>query len=119
MPVNLDYARKAEGDIYGEGTTVLAERIANAAEGLKKATEQADAVHEALRTFAAEIGMNPDIECFLRVEGVGRNVSIRVSFEAGPYQWAIVASEALAQVGVFAEPYYSFDLCFYPAEDRA
>lgn len=115
MELNLDYARKAEGYIYGEGAAILAERIAKAAEGLKKATEQADAVHDALRTFAAEIGMNPDIECFLRDEGK----SIRVSFEAGPYEWAIVASDALGQVGVFAEPYYSFDLCFYPAEDRA
>jgi hypothetical protein len=31
---------------------------------------------------------------------------------------AIVASDALGQLGVFAEPHYSFDLCFYPAEDK-
>jgi hypothetical protein len=60
--------------------------------------------------IAQWVGCDPARECFMRQEREGW----RVSFEAGPYQWAIVASEALAQLGIFAEPHYSFDLCFYP-----
>lgn len=38
-----------------------------------------------------------------------------VSFEAGPYEWAVAASLNVDTKGrVLAEPYYSFDLCFSP-----
>lgn len=113
--INTDYARKNEGYIYGEGTASLAQNIAENAAGLKTARGQARAAHNILRRAAARLNMNPDIEVFMRDEGN----FIRVSWESGPYEWAIVASDALCQVGVFAEPHYSFDLCFYPSEDRA
>jgi hypothetical protein len=107
--INLDYARKNEGWYYGHGAADLAEAVAKAAAKYKTAQKQAKAVYEVLRKAAAADGMKPDIECYLRPDTGG----YRVSFEAGPYEWAIVASEALSQCGIFAEPYYSFDLCFY------
>jgi len=107
--LNLEYARKNEGFYYGDGTADLAERVARAAYPRKSAKGQAEAVYRVLRDFASSTGHNPDVECFCRKEGN----TWTVSYEAGPYQWAIVASEALGQLGVFAEPYYSFDLCFY------
>ena len=40
-----------------------------------------------------------------------------VSWEAGPYQWAIAASFLIMDLtGRLVEPYYSFDLCFYEVE---
>lgn len=110
MNINLDYARKAEGVYYGDGSAILAERVALAASKRSSCKGRANAAYEALRQFASDIGCNPDRECFIRAEDGG----YRVSFEAGPYGWAHVASEALCQCGIFAEPYYSFDLCFYP-----
>lgn len=108
--LNLDYARKGEGIYYGEGAALIAERIALAASKRSSWKGRAEAAYKAMCDFAADIGCNPDIECFIRKE----HDHWRISFEAGPYQWAIVASEALCQCGIFAEPYYSFDLCFYP-----
>jgi len=115
--VNTDWARKNEGYIYGEGTATLSEKIAKAARGRKTAKGQANAAHEAICTVCRSHGMNPDIEVFMREEGKGERRFFRVSWESGPYGWASVASDALCQIGVFAEPYYSFDLCFYPSED--
>ena len=117
--VNTDYARRNEGYIYGEGTASLAKKVATVAQCRVTARGQATAVHGALRRAALAQGMNPEIEVFMREEGKGDSRFFRVSWESGPYQWAIVASDALGQVGVFAEPYYSFDLCFYPSEDRS
>jgi hypothetical protein len=109
LTLNLDYARKREGVYYGGGTALLAERVARAVAKRKSPQGRAEAAYTAVCSFATAIGCDPERECFIRPEGNGW----RVSFEAGPYSWAIVASDALAQVGVFAEPYYSFDLCFY------
>jgi len=38
----------------------------------------------------------------------------RVSWEAGPFEWAIGASFQVCnyEAGWYTEPYYSFDLCF-------
>lgn len=108
--LNLDYARKAEGIYYGDGSAMLAERVALAASKYKSCKGRANAAYMAMRDFASAIGCNPDSECFIRKEDGG----YRVSFEAGPYSWAYVASEALCQCGILAEPYYNFDLCFYP-----
>ena len=107
--INLEYARKNEGYIYGQGAALLAEKVALAAATKTDAKGRAHAVLDVLRKFATDTGHNPDIECFAREERGGW----RVSYEAGPFEWAIVASDALYQVDVFAEPYYSFDLCFY------
>jgi hypothetical protein len=110
MMLNLDYARKGEGYYYGTGAALIAEKVALAASKRKSCKGRAEAAFKAMCKFAAAVGCDPARECFMRQEREGW----RVSFEAGPYQWAIVASEALAQLGIFAEPHYSFDLCFYP-----
>lgn len=114
MEINLDYARKGEGIYYGGGTARVAEAVAVAGYGAapKGAKETAEAVYAVLRLMAREHFQNPDMETFMREEHGGW----RVSWEAGPYSWAYVASEALGQVGVFAEPHYNFDLVFYPED---
>ena len=108
--LNLDYARRGEGHYYGAGAALIAEKVALAASKRKGCKGQAKAAYDAMCQFAKAMGCNPERECFMRAENGGW----RISFEAGPYQWAIVASEALCQCGIFAEPHYSFDLCFYP-----
>jgi hypothetical protein len=78
---------------------------------LYRSLERVRCIHNTVGGYDAKaMGCNPERECFMRAENGGW----RISFEAGPYQWAIVASEALCQSGIFAEPHYSFDLCFYP-----
>lgn len=37
-----------------------------------------------------------------------------VSFEAGPHEWAVLATLNTVNLSVLAEPYYSFDLQLYP-----
>jgi hypothetical protein len=108
--LNLDYARKGEGHYYGHGAALIAEKVALAASKRTSCKGRAKAAYDAMCKFAAAIGCDPERECFMRQEREGWSIS----FEAGPYQWAIVASEALCQCGIFAEPHYSFDLCFYP-----
>ena len=82
------------------------------------AREMASIMYSTCRTLAHAQGMNPDKEVFIRAPG--ENVHFKnpdcyvVSWEAGPYQWAIPVSNAFPKL---VEPYYSFDLCFYPAED--
>jgi hypothetical protein len=110
--VNVEWARKGEGIYYGDGSADLARAVAIAASSHGGAEERAMAVHEVLRQASQESGQNPDIETFIRPE----RGQIRVSWESGPFSWATVASEALCQVGIFAEPYYNFDLCFYPED---
>jgi hypothetical protein len=110
--VNVEWARKGEGIYYGDGSADLAKSVAIAAASCKSAEGRARAVHEVLRQASKWTGQSPDIETFVRPEHGGW----RVSWESGPFSWATVASEALCQVGVFAEPYYNFDLCFYPED---
>lgn len=112
--VNLEYARKGEGIYYGDGTARLAEAVAEAGHAAKHLGPKAmaECVFAVLRHVARSWGQDPDIETFMRDE----RGQWRVSWESGPYSWAIVASEALGQVGIFAEPHYSFDLCFYPED---
>jgi len=108
--LNLDYARAGEGYYYGEGAALIAEKVALAASKRKSCRGRAEAAYKTMCQFAKAMGCKPEVECFIKQENEGW----RVSFEAGPYQWAIVASEALCQCGIFAEPHFSFDLCFYP-----
>lgn len=99
--------------IYGIINERLITAIARA--DANTAPVMAEAVYQELRKMAAEYGMNPDTEVHKREE----KGEIRVSWEAGPYQWAIGTSLALViATGKLVEPYYSFDLCFYPGEDR-
>jgi len=111
MNINVEYTRKNEGIYYGEGAAMVAEAVAIAAHGAKPKGPKAvaEAVYGTLRLICAQWGMNADIETSMRDENGGW----RVSWECGPYAWAMPASSALAQCGILAEPYYSFDLCFY------
>lgn len=111
--INLDYARKAEGIYYGDGAARLAENVACAVAKYKSAKGRANAAMKAAKEFEASLGGNADRECRAWEESKGY---WRMSYESGPYSWAIVASEALAQMGILAEPHYSFDLCFYDAD---
>lgn len=67
----------------------------------------ARAVHDVCRNYCKMAGMNADIETFCREE---RDGVWKVSFEAGPYEWAVAASLSHDNHGVLCEPYYSFDL---------
>lgn len=80
----------------------------------------AKAVHKLCREAAEAWGMNPDLEVFIRKPGEPRHHGSvdcwAVAFEAGPYEWAVSASLSVPlPCKVLAEPYYSFDLCFYKA----
>ena len=81
--------------------------VAGAAKGL----------YQALCKKAKAIGQNPDIEVCIWTpeenEAYGMGKCWRVAWEAGPYQWAINA-EVDGPWG-YAEPHYSFDLCFEAA----
>lgn len=85
----------------------------------RNAENMAKATHAALREVCAEWGMNPDVETVIRAPGEeaydGAGNRWLVAWESGPYQWAIPASMALGYG--LTEPYFSFDLNFYPAED--
>lgn len=80
--------------------------------------DAAKAFHKALRATVTAYGQNPDTECFIltpeqaRKRGVGNNW--QVSWEAGPWEWGIVASAWVNHPAGkwYTEPYYSFDLCF-------
>lgn len=83
------------------------------------AARAAKATYEVVKNHAALQGQKPEIECFIRKPGEARHFDDAtcwvVAWEAGPYEWAISAScsEAFPRL---VEPYYSFDLTFYPAE---
>lgn len=98
-------------------------RLVAAIKGKKTARGIANAMHKALRAFAADIGMNPDSEVHMwtpaqvKARGMPHGAGAYVvSFEAGPYQWA-QAFSMCAEVKRLMEPYYSFDLCIYTADD--
>ena len=99
-----------------------APRLAKAVTRTMNAEQAARAVYAELRNIAAEEGCNPDSEVMIRAPGEARHYSEDtcwcVAYEAGDYEWAIGSSHALCDaLGKVVEPYYSFDLCFYPSED--
>lgn len=91
------------------------------ADAISKATDPeaaAKATYEACRKAAEAWGMKPEIEVSIRAPGEPRHHDCidcwAVTFEAGPYEWAVAASLSVNTRGkVLAEPYYSFDLCFF------
>jgi hypothetical protein len=97
-------------------------RLAGTVDKTMTAEQAAKAVYAELCKIAADEGCKPDIEVFIRAPGEPRHFADEtcwcVAYEAGEYQWAIGASGALCDaLGKIVEPYYSFDLCFYPSED--
>lgn len=88
------------------------------------AETMAKAAYAVVCSKCREYGQDPAYECFIKTPAESGNylggtpgVWI-VCWESGPYQWAIGASMAITMgCGKLCEPYYSFDLTFYPAED--
>jgi hypothetical protein len=87
------------------------------------AENMARATYEALLAGAERAGQDPKREVAIYAPGtpcyLGTLEHWVVAWEAGPYEWAIPASSAIGDVASrIVEPYYSFDLCFYPTEDN-
>tara|TARA_E500000305_G_scaffold107218_2_gene106860 strand:- start:186 stop:533 length:348 start_codon:yes stop_codon:yes gene_type:complete len=82
----------------------------------KTAESAAKALHKALCERAEAEGQKPELEVHIWTpeEEKKRNghACWRVSWEAGPYEWAIGASFEITGPWGYTEPYYSFDLCF-------
>ena len=101
----------------------------------KTAAGAAKAAHRKLREYCEYLGMNPDIEVFIKPpsenwQGCG---GWFVCWESGPYDWGIKVSgdydwddpdqtgrmpvplkcDPAQRVGWMAEPYWSFSLVFY------
>jgi hypothetical protein len=72
--------------------------------------QAANAVYRACVKHCKAIGNKPEIEVTIKHKGKDHYY---VGYESGPYEWAVVAT--LNSTGrIYAEPYYSFDLNFYP-----
>lgn len=104
---------------------LLRDDIEAAVAALPKATAatMAKAVHAVLLRHAALHGQDPACEVAIFSPGQPRyfreDNCWTVTWEAGPHDWAIGTSFALTTLTrKTVEPYYGFDLCFYPAEDR-
>lgn len=103
---------------------LITDRVCAAINALpeKNAKSMAEAAFKTLGDMAVEMGMRRD-EVLLRQPNDPRcyfdnGDSYVVAFEAGPYEWAIGTSMAIgSRCDKLVEPYYSFDLCFYPGED--
>lgn len=76
----------------------------------------ARAFHAALVPIVSASGQKPDIELSLtspeETEQLGRGRFWSVSWEAGPFEWAIDLSFEITGPWGYTEPHYSFDLCF-------
>lgn len=107
----------------------VGDRIAEAMKKIKgkvTAEKMAKTAYAVLREMSAEQGQNPDIETFIKTpkeshDFMGGQGGIWiVCWESGPYEWAISASMKIGEAtGKLCEPYWSFDLAFYPSEDKA
>lgn len=102
---------------------LLRDRLIPAITGKSTAKEIAEAMYETLRGFASDLDMIPDIEVQMYTpEQIAERRSPHgpgcyvVNFESGPYNWAINFSLD-GKVKRLMEPYYSFDLCIYTADD--
>ena len=89
---------------------------------VKNAETLAKAAYATLCKLSREMGQDPDHEVWIRKPGEPRHFpsenSWCVVWESGPYTWAVPASLVITRAtGKLCEPYYSFDLCFYPGED--
>lgn len=87
------------------------------AKNYKTKAGAAKALYKALRKLAVELGGSED-EVFIRTPKENREFGYsavwHVSWEEGPFEWAIPASFEIANAdaGWYAEPYYSFNLEF-------
>lgn len=105
------------------GQSLINSRLKAALNKDMNAETAAKATFEVLKTLAGEIGQKPDVEVGIFEPGKCGYFDNRdcwvVAWEAGPYEWGIAGSfAAMDATGKLVEPYYSFDLCFYPSEDK-
>jgi hypothetical protein len=86
------------------------ESVQKALDTAKTNRQAALYVYNACVKHCKAIGNNPDIEVTIKHKGKNHYY---VGYESGPYEWAVTAT--LNSTGrIYAEPYYSFDLNFYP-----
>lgn len=111
--------------VFEDDVTPLVTKLAEALGALPKKTAEtmAKTAFKVLKEAAAAEGQTPGIEVAIWKPGEKRyfddTTCWTVAWEAGPYEWAIPASMAIGSTtGKLVEPYYSFDLCFYPSEDK-
>lgn len=114
---------QSDFDIYDATGRDVSDKVREAIKALPVATakEMAYATYRTLVKMADDMGQTGKREVFIKKPGecgyFANPDCYVVSWEAGPYEWGITAS--LADVfPKLVEPYYSFDLCFYPAEDK-
>jgi len=84
------------------------------------AEKYAKALYAAVCERAEAEGQKPDIECRIVAPGEsaydGNGNRWLVMWEAGPYHWGVQVSMSITMNIGLVEPYYSFDLTFYPGE---
>jgi hypothetical protein len=88
----------------------------------KTAQTMANAAYAVLVKHCRLYDQDPAWEVAIKKPGQPRHIPDDkcwvVVWESGPHDWAIPASMAIVHAtGKLCEPYYSFDLCFYPSED--
>lgn len=115
---DIDFVRKREGYIYGEGSAAVLEAIRDDLIAAKEENPNftpervRTVLYATLRRLATEQGMKPNYEVCSRDTWPCGNKGAYVGWESGPYQWAIHAATIVYTLtGVLAEPHYSFDLC--------
>jgi hypothetical protein len=91
-------------------TTEFMATVQKALDTAQTNREAANAIYRACVKHCKAIGNKPEIEVILKRKGKNHYY---VGYESGPYEWAVTAT--LNSMGrIYAEPYYSFDLNFYP-----
>ena len=119
---NISFTRANEGYFYGAGAANLQQAIKDALELVpgpfpKNAETCAKTIHKVLKQASGNEDQTPDIETYYSRTGQPGRREYRVSWESGPYDWAIQASFVVMDAtGRLCEPYYGFDLCLYDVE---
>lgn len=120
MTTTTDAQRAALLTLAGDSAQTLATLLVRAIPAGATAAQAAKACHAVLREVAQAAGQSPDLETFIRKPGEERHYGDTrcwaVVWEAGPHDWAVTASMAITHAHKLVEPYYGFDLMFYPGE---
>lgn len=121
----IEFVRKNEGRIYGDGAADLLAEIDkalvahfNGKVGHDASPREAvDVIHGVLKKACEAAGMDPNSETYVAEEGSEGRKTYTVSWESGPYEWAIQGSFVVMNViSRLCEPYYGFDLQLYDVE---
>lgn len=115
----IQFVRANEGYLYGKGAADLLVKIKHELDSLPNVGPQqaALAIHRVLFKASKAMGQSPHIETFYREEGEEGKKTYHVSWESGPYDWAIQGSfVVMNSINRLCEPYYGFDLMLYDVE---